>query len=116
MSAPVWSFVFAGEVFFGGEEDLGAVGGHAVEEDAFGGAGGEFDRFAGVADVHVEVPVAGRPCFFGELAEEDVGAVGGDGELADRRPRRSWVQAGDVRRRRGAWRRAWVSSVFRLRS
>ena len=27
-------FVFAGEVFFGGEEDLFAVGGHAVKADA----------------------------------------------------------------------------------
>ena len=76
-------FVFASEVFFGGEEDLGAVGGHAVEEDAFGGAGGEFDRSLGVADVHVEVPVLGAFGFFDELADEDVGAVGGDVELGD---------------------------------
>ena len=67
--------VFVGEVFYGGEEDLGAVGGHPVEEDAVGGAGGEVDRFAGVADVHVEVPVLGAFVFFDELAEEDVGAV-----------------------------------------
>ena len=53
-------FVFAGQVFVGGEEDLGAVGGHAVEEDAFGGARGEVDRLLRVADVHVEVPVAWR--------------------------------------------------------
>ncbi len=68
-------FIFLGQVFFGGEEDLGAIGGHAVEEDACGGAGGEFDRLDRVIDIHVEVPVLGTSGFFDELAEEDVGAV-----------------------------------------
>ena len=46
-------FVFAGEVLFGGEEDLGAVVGHAdvVDGDVFAGdfALGDFDG-AGVID------------------------------------------------------------------
>ena len=35
--------VFSGELFFGGEEDLGAVGGHAEEIDADVFAGGFID-------------------------------------------------------------------------
>ena len=65
------------------EEDLGAVCGHPVKEDAVGGAGGEVDRFAGVADVHVEVPVLGVAFFGDEVADHDPRAVLGDVELAD---------------------------------
>ena len=50
--------VFAGEVFFGGEEDLGAVGGHADVVDGGGFVGGRaFGDLVGggVVDAHVEV-------------------------------------------------------------
>ena len=49
------------EAVGGREEDLGAVFAHPVKEDAGGGAGGQVDGFGGVADVHVEVPVAVLP-------------------------------------------------------
>ena len=72
----------------GGEEDLGAVCGHPVEEDAVGRRRGSGRRFAGVADVHVEVPVLGA-CRLLQTSWPITmrRAVAGDVELADvRRP------------------------------
>ena len=76
-SAPPWSWSSRGEVFFGGEVDLGAVGGHAdvVDVVALGDVVGD-----GVVDAHVEVAGldAGRDSAASELVPQ--GGVGAGGE------------------------------------
>ena len=90
--------VFCGEVFFGGEEDLGAVGCHANIVDVVPGGDVVGD---GVIDAHVELAglqgAAGGPGLepqggSGQVVtagardtggDEDVGAVGGDGGDAE---------------------------------
>ena len=73
----------AGEFVERREEDLRPVGRHPVEDPAGGRALRDFHGVAGIADVHVELPVGVAGFFPDFLADQHVRPVGGDVELGD---------------------------------
>ena len=109
--------VFAGESIGGGEKDPGAVCGHPVIEDSVTGSGRQVDRLGGIADVHVEVPVAVAGGIGGDqLADEDALPVGGDVELGEPPSRAAVRLTQAMLPPAGSLETAWVWLVARSRS